>query len=53
MKKVNSSTTSKNQVMGLTTLSKDELKNVYGGADIYFVQTITKDGKIIWELVIK
>jgi bacteriocin-like protein len=53
MKKANLNNSKNEQMMGLTTLSNDELKNIYGGAKIYFVQTLTKDGKINWALVIK
>ncbi|MDR1369131.1 MAG: type A2 lantipeptide [Dysgonamonadaceae bacterium] len=53
MKKMNLKNSENEQTMGLTTLSNDELKNIYGGAKVYFVQTITKEGRIIWALVIK
>ncbi len=37
----------------LVTLSNDELKNVYGGGSVYFVQKLTSDNKIIWQIVIR
>lgn len=40
------------RLMGLTTLSNEEMRNTYGGGKVYFVQTI-KDGKIYWAIVIK
>ena len=52
MKKVNLNNSKSEQAMGLTTLSNDELKNVYGGASVYFVMTVTKD-KVTWSLVVK
>ena len=52
MKKVNLNNRKNEQAMGLTTLSNDELKNVYGGKDVYFIQRIEK-GQLIWSLVVK
>jgi hypothetical protein len=53
MKKMNLSNSKKSErVMGLATLSNDEMRNTYGGASLYFVHTI-KDGKIYWSVVIK
>ena len=52
MKKVNLNNSKNEQVMGLTTLSNDELRNVSGGASVYFSQKI-KDGKITWAIIIK
>ena len=49
MKKVNLNNRKNEQAMGLTTLSNDELKNVYGGT-VYFVQTVA-NGKITWSLI--
>lgn len=52
MGKTNFKNNKNDQEMGLTTLSNDEMKNVYGGAKIYFVQEV-KGGKIVWTMVIK
>ena len=52
MKKANLNNRKNEQAMGLTTLSNDELKNVYGGASVYFVQRI-ESGKITWSIIIK
>ena len=52
MKKVNLNNRKSEQAMGLTTLSNNDLKNVYGGASVYFSQRI-ENGKLIWAIIVK
>jgi len=52
MKKANLNNRKNEQTMGLVSLSNDELKNVYGGTAVYFVQRI-EGTKIIWAIVVK
>ena len=52
MKKVNLNNRKNEQAMGLTTLSNNDLKNVYGGASVYFVQSV-RNGNVVWSLIVK
>ena len=52
MKKENLNSNKSGQAMGLTTLSDDELKNVYGGAKVYYVVRV-ENGKVYFEIVTK
>ena len=49
MKKANLNNRKNEQTMGLTTLSNNELRTVFGGT-VYFVQTVA-NGKITWSLI--